>query len=474
MSLPRRILLSFAILSVLLLLVPNVLGGMALQNHFYMLAERDAHELALQLQTQVDLLNTERQGRPMDWSEALIQERMYRFITDYLLFKEGVQMETGFFLKLSDLQGKTLLMTPNLKALTMPDTPLNQVRRGHIRAPKQMIPVMLYRCQITQQNLPVAELQVAVSMMEYQYVLQRLWRFWLLGCLVAVLATLVLGFFLHRQILAPLVRLTREIQSMLGLKSLRRLQTDDLPPDQILALAESFNTLLQQLSETLERQQRFVSDASHELRSPLTAIQGHAELLIKRGQSNPEILHEGLEVIRKESGRLGRLVEDLLLLARLNHYQPRQERLDLASLAQDVVESRRLLHAEIVFSGSGPVWMTGEANSMRRILINLIDNALRYTPAGTPVQVKVWQNHASVYVQVADQGPGIPQRDVPYIFERFYRIEADRSRQKGGSGLGLPIVKELVDWQQGELELQSDPEQGTVFTMRFPRPLPLA
>lgn len=474
MSLPRRILLSFAILSVLLLLVPNVLGGMALQNHFYMLAERDAHELALQLQTQVDLLNTERQGRPMDWSEALIQERMYRFITDYLLFKEGVQMETGFFLKLSDLQGKTLLMTPNLKALAMPDTPLNQVRRGHIRAPKQMIPVMLYRCQITQQNLPVAELQVAVSMMEYQYVLQRLWRFWLLGCLVAVLATLVLGFFLHRQILAPLVRLTREIQSMLGLKSLRRLQTDDLPPDQILALAESFNTLLQQLSETLERQQRFVSDASHELRSPLTAIQGHAELLIKRGQSNPEILHEGLEVIRKESGRLGRLVEDLLLLARLNHYQPRQERLDLAALAQDVVESRRLLHAEIVFSGSGPVWMTGESNSMRRILINLIDNALRYTPSGTPVQVKVWQNQASVYVQVADQGPGIPQRDVPYIFERFYRIEADRSRQKGGSGLGLPIVKELVDWQQGELELQSDPEQGTVFTMRFPRPLPLA
>lgn len=474
MTLPRRILLSFAILSVLLLVVPNVLGGMALQNHFYILAEREARELAVQLQKQVDMLSAERPGRPMDWSEPLVQERLYRFITDYLLFKEGLQMETGFFFKLSDLQGNKLIMTPNLKELPIPDTPLNQVQRGQMRADKQVIPVMLYRRQITQREVPVAELQVAVSMMEYQYVLQRLWRFWLLGCLVALLATLVLGFFLHRQILAPLMRLTREIQSMLGLKSLRRLQVDDLPPDQILALAQSFNTLLQQLSETLERQQRFVSDASHELRSPLTAIQGHAELLIKRGHSNPEILREGLEVIRKESGRLGRLVEDLLLLARLNHYQPRQERLDLAALAQDVVESRRLLYAEIMFTGTGPVWMSGESNSMRRILINLIDNALRYTPEGTPVQVKVWQDAGSVYAQVADQGAGIPERDIPYIFERFYRIEADRNREKGGSGLGLPIVKELVDWQQGELELQSGPEQGTVFTMRFPRPLPLA
>lgn len=469
MTLPRRILLSFTILSVLLLLVPNILGGMALQNHFYILAEREARELAIQLQKQVDLLDEERAGRPMDWSEAVVQERIYRFITNYLLFKEDLQMETGFFLKLTDLKSNRLIMTPNLKALPIPDTPLNKVQPGQMRVDKQVIPVMLYRRQISQAGVPVAELQVAVSMMEYQYVLQRLWRFWMLGCLVAVLATLVLGFFLYRQILAPLVRLTREVQSMMGLNSLGRLQIDDLPPDQILALAQAFNTLLLQLSETLERQQRFVSDASHELRSPLTAIQGHAELLIKRGQSNPEILREGLEVIRKESGRLGRLVEDMLLLARLNHYQSKHEQIDLAALCQDVVESRRLLHPQIAFRGTPQVWINGESNSMRRIFINLIDNALRYTPDKTPIEVSVWQDSDWVYAQVADQGPGIPERDVPYIFERFYRIEADRNREQGGSGLGLPIVKELVDWQQGEIEFQTSAQQGTVFTMRFPR-----
>jgi len=469
MTLPRRILLSFTVLSLLLLVMPNVLGGLALQRHFYLLAEQEARELARQLQKKLTVLSERQPESTVDLAHPELLADLYQFATDYLLFKEGLQMETGFFLLLNSLNGNTLLITPNLEGMKMPEAPMDTVQEGQMSGLQQPIPVMLYRRLLYQGDTPVADLQIAVSMLEYQYVLQRLWRFWLLGCLVALAATFLLGFFLYRQILSPLVRLTQQIEAMMDLKPVKYLQVEDLPPDQIRRLAQSFNTLLAQLTATLERQQRFVSDASHELRSPLTAIQGHAELLIKRAQTNPEILREGLDVIRRESGRLGKLVEDMLLLARLSHYQPKQERLDLALLSQDVVESRRLLHPNLAFSGQPGAWMAGEQNSMRRILLNLIDNALRYTPPQTAIQISVWQEAEAVVVQVADQGPGIPAQEVPHVFERFYRIEADRNREQGGSGLGLPIVKELVDWQQGHLELQTSPEQGTIFTIRFPK-----
>lgn len=342
MTLTRRLVLGFVLLSLPLLSIPNFLVGLALNRHFAELARREAQELAQQIQQRVQDIASPPHGdeaSTFQITDPSVLHNLSEFMSSYLLQKEGRQIESGFFLELNSLDGRRLLNSPNLESLQIPTVPLNTVQDRQMQAAGQSIPVMVYHRSLYWQDQKIAELNIAVSMLEYQYIQQRLFNFGLIGACLALLCSLGLAIFLSRQVLDPLAQLTQEVEDMIKTSEPGRLQIEHLPPDQIRRLASVFNSLLSQLGESLKQQQRFVSDASHELRSPLTAIQGHAELLIKRGQSNPEILKEGLEVIRQESDRLGKLVENLLLLARLQHHQPRKTVLDLNLLCREVVES---------------------------------------------------------------------------------------------------------------------------------------
>lgn len=470
MTLTRRLVFGFALLAVLLLLLPSLLIGVGLQAYFQNQAVHETHDIVAYLQRRLDQETTVIPSPPLRGENAT--QRMHRledWMTEYLELGKGLQLESAFFVQIHGTDGEGDVATPNLEGAGIPESALGKTAEGSMETRIHgRIPVLLYRTELSQQARPFAEIRVAVSLVEFRALMSKLLSFWLTGVALALSLTALLGWLLARQMLAPLVSLTQEVESMMQSQTLHPLDSEALPPDQIRRLAETFNTLLAQLGELIERQQRFVSDASHELRSPLTAIQGHAELLLKRGRDNPEILAEGLGIIRRESDRLGKLVEDLLLLAQLRHRKPRAENFNLASVARQVVESRQLLHENLRFKGSQAVLMTGDQDALRRIVINLIDNALRFTPADAPIEVEVFRKEHDCYLIVRDHGAGIPAASLPHIFDRFYRIEADRNRRQGGAGLGLPIVRELVEWHQGEIRVESIEQQGTTFTMRFP------
>ncbi|HEY3504243.1 MAG TPA: ATP-binding protein [Actinocatenispora sp.] len=223
------------------------------------------------------------------------------------------------------------------------------------------------------------------------------------------------------------------------------------------------------------KMRRFVADASHELRTPLTTIRGFAELYRQRPHGSSEEANRLMARIEGEASRMGLLVEDLLMLARLDQQRPvAHEPVDLLAIAADVVQGARAVAPDCDMSlrvgagADGPPVVLGDEPRLRQVVRNLVDNAIAHTPAGTPVEVRVRTEAGSAVVEVADQGPGLTPEQRERVFERFYRVDKARSREAGGTGLGLAIVASLVTAHRGSVEVESEPGEGATFRVRFP------
>jgi len=469
MTLHKRLLLFFNLLAVLILVIPSLLIGLAMRQHFFELAEREGNEVVYRVQNFMDYLYRENPTLAVDLHEPAKLKKLLDNLTAYLISKEGLEIESGFFFEIRDPQRDLVIASSNLKGSTLPPVTSALTISDLVLSPQKKIPVLLKSARLKINQREIGELIVAVSLLENSYFLNKLFVFWLVGLSLTLFASLFMATFFSRQVLKPLESLSDEVEKMVVTGTLGKLQTDKMPTDQIGKLAQSFNALLNQIGQLLEKQQRFIADASHELRSPLTAIQGHAELLQKRGSSHPELMAEGLSIIRQESERLAALVEDLLLLARTLQTAPETQRLELNQLLQDVFESRQLLHPNLTFAPfSKPIWILGEKSSLQRVMINLVDNALRFTPADMPINIQISLRQGQALVEVRDQGQGIPAENLPFIFERFYRLESDRNRSQGGTGLGLPIVKDVLTWHGGQIEVESQVKQGSCFRVILP------
>ncbi|MGW6447850.1 sensor histidine kinase [Lentzea sp. NPDC055074] len=245
-------------------------------------------------------------------------------------------------------------------------------------------------------------------------------------------------------------------------------------------LREAFNKMLAHIDSSLaartaaeQRLRRFIADASHELRTPLTSLRGYADLFKYAAANEPGEREKHLEKLRSEASRMSVLLDDLLLLARLDSAatEPplRPEDLDLSVVAEaaaDAFRAGRPSHELILDADT--VSMTADPTRLRQVLDNLLTNAAVHTPAGTAVVLKVTAENGWAVIRVADTGPGIPAADQARIFDRFYRVDDSRTRQRGGSGLGLAVVQSLVEAHGGTIELSSRPG-STVFTIRLPR-----
>ncbi|GAA4099854.1 HAMP domain-containing sensor histidine kinase [Actinomadura miaoliensis] len=231
-----------------------------------------------------------------------------------------------------------------------------------------------------------------------------------------------------------------------------------------------------------ERMRRFVADASHELRTPLTAIRGFAEFYRQGAARSPDELDRLIGRIEDTASRMGLLVEDLLLLARLDRQRPIERRpVDLLAVAADTVQETRMVAAdrEIELSVSGEVafQVIGDEARLRQVLGNLLTNAVTHTPAGTPVEVRLrpgtLRDAPAAVLEVADEGPGLTREQAERVFERFYRVDPargpqTRSSKHAGTGLGLAIVAALVAAHDGAVEVDSEPGQGAVFRVLLP------
>jgi two-component system OmpR family sensor kinase len=283
------------------------------------------------------------------------------------------------------------------------------------------------------------------------------------------------GYFLGRRSLAPVAAMGKQAERI-GAANLHERLLVRNANDELGRLAKTFNDLLDRLDRSFERQRRFISDASHELRTPVSILRGEAEVALSQATRSPEEYRESLAVLHEEAQRLARIVEDLFTLTRADagEYRLAQSDFYLDELAADCVRATRALAQakNIALAAVTPEEMPVHADEdlLRRMILNLLDNAIKYTPAGGNVSVTCGIVPDGYELSVTDSGPGIPAEMQSRVFERFFRADRARSRTgaDGGAGLGLSIARWIAEAHLGTIELTRSDAVGSKFTVRIP------
>ncbi len=299
-------------------------------------------------------------------------------------------------------------------------------------------------------------------------------RFGWLMALLALIGGVVsfgVGYLVAGRALHPVSSLTEAAGDIAQTREFSRRVNVSESRDELGRLAATFNEMLASLEQAYTAQKRFVSDASHELRAPLTIIQANLELLRGRGLQSASDSPEALEEAYREAGRLSRLVSDLLVLARADAgVELQKSTVELDRVVMDVLgEARHLGRGQKLEIGNiEPCAVSGDADRLRQLILNLISNAIKYTAPTGRVVVELFRNDGTAVLTVRDNGIGISGTDLPRVFERFYRADPARSGDPGGTGLGLPIALWIANRHGGDLKLQSEPGRGTTATLRLP------
>ena len=319
---------------------------------------------------------------------------------------------------------------------------------------------------------------VAQSLSDFDHTMHKINRiFWLIGFIVLFL----IGFAARQVIklsMKPLEDVEATAEKIAAGDLSARLENFE-PDTEVGRLSSSLNTMLGRIEESFairteseNKLRRFVADASHELRTPLTAIRGFAELHRQGAVPDGEKTKELLSRIEKESVRMGTLVEDLLLLARLDQSRAIESNpVDLAHVIEETVASASAAGPSHPITVEMPkeLFVLGDSGRIYQVMTNLLANARVHTPAGTGIHVLARQEEDGVYISVADNGPGLSEEDQKRIFERFFRADPSRQRtSQEGSGLGLSIVDSVMQAHGGKVGVISKPGQGTTFTLFFP------
>jgi two-component system OmpR family sensor kinase len=287
------------------------------------------------------------------------------------------------------------------------------------------------------------------------------------------------AYFLARAALRPVDAVTSAAREMGEGDLSKRLPVTN-PKDEVGRLTITINGLLSRLEsalarreEALERQRRFTAEASHELRTPLTSIGGHARMLDEWAlEKDQQRAKQSVGAIRREAKRMGDLVESLLALTRGDEGAPPEVGShDLAAVAEEAVQTTRVaVDGKVSVEYARPergVVAAFDRNGVLQLAVILLDNAVKYTPEGGKVMVRVREGDSQVELEVSDTGVGIPDAQLPLIFERFYR--ADPSRTTGGAGLGLSIARQIAEAHGGTIEVSSKPGEGSTFTLLLPK-----
>lgn len=334
------------------------------------------------------------------------------------------------------------------------------------------IPWRIYTQQIeTQASRFDVWLQMGQSLDIIQELENNLLRLILFGLPVTLIVAALGGIFLANRALYPVDSITRTVQSITATDMTRRIISTG-PADELGRLTTTLNSMLDRIESAFEAERRFTADASHELRTPLTAIKGQVGVTLTRGRT-PEEYEKALAQIGRETDRLIRLANDLLFLARLDVAAPGwpPERVNLSDLLAATVDQIGILAAEknIHLTAHIPpdVYITATADHLIRLFLNVMDNAVKYTPIGGQVVVTLQPSAGEVCITVTDSGIGIAAEHLPHLFERFYRVERDRA-YNGGAGLGLAIAYQIARVHDGSIVVNSTPASGTSFTVLLP------
>lgn len=466
MTIRNRITLWFTLLVTLLMGISGVIGWLSMRGHLAQHLAREVEGRARKVQEIMDAMVLEHRlhQHPNQPFRSEIPEILTEVIT-----QEGSSTYHGSLIQMTNLDGVVFARTPNLEGENLPILPTGVLQEIVLNERGKSLRVFYISEQILAQGKPVATVQIAVPLDEMDQVLRQMVINNGLELLAVIAIAIFMGQFLSRRALAPMVQMTREVQNMAGHTLEERVDLRVQSPDEIRQLGETFNGLLDRIQEAFVRQEQFVSDASHELRSPLTVIRGHAQLVLKRGQAHPEVFREGLENLIQETGRLERMVTDMLFLARSQATPEPHQPLDMVALIQRTVQELQPLHPQLQLElPAEAIWIEGNSDRLKQVLINLLDNALRAIDPQGQVWVSCHENWSQVEVEVRDNGVGIEPDHLPHLFDRFYRVDTARSRGRGGSGLGLAISHQIIVDHGGKISVESQRQHGSRFVFWLP------
>jgi len=447
-----------ALVNVLVLLTALLLLAAIIVNQL-------AHDLYEQLDQELRLLGAQAV------SQVTIVNNSPRFMAN----SQQPPLQTGpeGFIRLLDTSGQ---VTAGLGAYS--DTPvLPQV----LTTPPQGLlfnqtsnsgrPLRLYTLPLFVENRIVGHLQVATEREEVQETIHSIRRSLIIGIPLTLLIAGLISLWAARQVLNPLTTMTHSAATISAEDLTKRLPMP-AADDEVRSLAVAFNATLDRLEAAFKRQRRFTADASHELRTPVTAILGQTELALNRARSSKAYQHS-LTLIQHEAERMQRLIGRMLTLARIEtgHQSLHIGPTDLAQLTQTLVDTFRP-QAEakgLALEVNTPPHLTIsiDADSLTQILLNLLENAITYTNQGR-INVTLTSNTDHVCITISDTGPGIPSEHLPHIFEPFYRVDESRSHGQGNTGLGLALTYELVQLLGGNIKVTSQPNVDTKFMLSLP------
>src|ERR1700752_379133 len=291
--------------------------------------------------------------------------------------------------------------------------------------------------------------------------------------LVLLLASLG-GYFLARKSLAPIASMSDQTQRISAESLSSRLDVTN-PRDELGQLATTINDLLVRLESSIDAQKRFIADASHELRTPLAVLRGETEVALGKTRTVAEY-QESLRLIQEEAEQLSRIVEDLFILARHPIESPAallKVPVSLTAVVNDCARAAQVLaiRKDIIVkvdNSSKSITLNGDEELIKRMVLNLLDNAVKYTPEGGEISLALVQQNGSAEIVVCDTGIGICEADQQRVFDRFYRVDKARSRSRGGAGLGLSIVRCIVEAHGGKVQVVSRTHHGSTFRVFLP------
>jgi two-component system OmpR family sensor kinase len=321
-------------------------------------------------------------------------------------------------------------------------------------------------------------LVVAIPQSDVTETLSRLLTIEALVALGVLLGLGALSYWMVRRELRPLAHIEETAGAIAAGDLSRRVDMAD-PRTEVGRLGVSLNAMLQQIEQAFaerkaseDRLRRFLADASHELRTPLTSIRGYSELFRRGASVRPDDLATSMRRIEEEAARMGVLVDELLLLARLDQGRPLDHApVDLVRIAEDAVADARAVDPTRAITLQAPETqvLTGDEARLREVTANLLANALAHTPSGTPVEVLVDDEGPNAVLQVSDSGPGLSEEERAHVFEPFYRSDPSRGRGSGGAGLGLSIVAAIVAAHGGTVEALPTDGIGATFRVVIPK-----
>jgi signal transduction histidine kinase len=284
--------------------------------------------------------------------------------------------------------------------------------------------------------------------------------------------SLVLGWFVAGRVLAPIGRITAVARDIQVTDLSRRIELMG-PPDELRELADTFDEMLGRLDEAFEGQRRFIHEASHELRNPLAVIQANVDVALSDPDPDVASLTETVEVVQRSTGRISRLVDDLLVYADRGSPVHEHVPVDVAGLVDATVQDFRasaeerdlhLVHDDV----TAGVWVLGDAVALRQVLANLLANAIRLAPRGTDIVIGTGRSGDWAWFAVDDAGPGIPEEHRDQVFKRFWRGSPQRARAEGRSGLGLTIARQIVEGHRGQVRVLASDRGGSTFVVWLP------